>query len=189
VSAAMHILAIGSYIVIGIVSYSLLVVFLGRFSGFGNRKDHFHLEVASQLDSYFHINQGNSDQRQSDCPALSQILGIAASAGSVRAGTTLILSNPPHGALILELETGRSADAVFELVSYELQCIQGHVYREAQITFEVFRKGSEFHLKAIQCPASAPPYFSAFSALRSEDIIKKGYVAVARSRWTRIEAA
>ena len=186
---ASHFLTTCFCFVAGSLSYCLSIVLLGRCIAVVNRKDNTHFELGTRLDDHLRISSEYPDPLHSDCPAISKILSIAVSTQIVWPGTTLTLANSPHSPLILELREMTDADKSFELMTYELRCVEGRLFREAQITFEVFQKGSNFRLKATRCPCARSQYLRAFAMLRSEELIKRGYIDAARSTWKRPEAA
>jgi hypothetical protein len=129
-------------------------------------------------------------QQVSDCPALSEILAIIASAGIVRPGMELLVTNSPHNPLVLEISgpLGGNAEST-QLVAYHPRIVEDRLFRETEMGFEVRKEGNWFLLKATRYLPANPDYLKAFAMVWSEELMKKGYLKAVKSRFAIGKAA
>jgi hypothetical protein len=101
----------------------------------------------------------------------------------------LLVTNWPHSPLVLEI-TGPSGNGEStQLVAYHSRFVENRLFRETEMTFEVRQEGRQFSLKAIRYLPANPQYLKAFAMVWSEELMKKGYLEVVKSRFVTAKAA
>jgi hypothetical protein len=173
-----------------VLSYSTFLFLLCRGVAVGNRKDRSRLDLSHRVASFIHAAADHTGQTLSDCPALSEILATVASTGIVRPGMEVLVTNSPHSPLVLEI-TGPSAGNVefTQLVAYHYRFVEDRLFRETEMAFEVRQEGNRFSLKALRYLPANPQYLKGFAMVWSDELMKKGYLEVAKSRFLIPKAA
>jgi hypothetical protein len=173
-----------------VLSYSTFLFLLCRGVAVGNRKDRSRLDLSHRVASFIHPAADHTGQTLSDCPALSEILATVASTGIVRPGMELLVTNSPHSPLVLEI-AGPSAGngESTQLVAYHYRFVEDRLFRETEMAFEVRQEGNRFPLKALRYAPANPRYLKGFAMVWSDELMKKGYLEVAKSRFLIPKAA
>ena len=184
-----HVLLVCIFGAAGLVGCFTFIVLLCRGVAVGNSKDGSRLALTRRVAS----SKTTSDemgQRVSDCQALSEILAIVASAGIVRPGTELLVTNSPHSPLVLEISGHLSGNAEStQLVAYHPRIVEDRLFRETEMAFEVRQEGNSFLLKATRYLPANPDYLRAFAMVWSDELMKRGYLEVVKSRFPIRKAA
>ena len=174
----------------GLLGYATLLILLCRGVAVGKSKDGSRLELTRRVAGLSKTTSDEMGQRVSDCPALSEILAIVASAGIVRPGTELLVTNSPHSPLVLEISGPLSGNAEStQLVAYHPRIVEDRLFRETEMAFEVRQEGNSFLLKATRYLPANPDYLKAFAMVWSEELMKRGYLEVVKSRFAIRKAA
>ncbi len=174
----------------GVLIYSMFLILLCRGVAVGNRKDRSRLELYHQVASFVQTAANQICQPLSDCPTLSEILATIASTGIVRPGMELLWTNSPHSPLVLEITgpSGGNSEST-QLVAYHYRFVEDRLFRETEMAFEVRQEGNRFSLRAIRYLPANPKFFKAFAMVWSDELMKKGYLEVVKSRFVIPEAA
>jgi hypothetical protein len=174
----------------GLLGYFTLLIHLCRGVAVANSKDGSRLELTRRVTSLSKTASDETGHRISDCPALSEILATAASAGIVRPGMELLVTNSPHSPLVLEISgpLGGNGESI-QLVAYHPRIVEDRLFRETEMAFEVRQEGNWFLLKATRYLPANPDYLKAFAMVWSEELTKKGYLEAVKSRFAIRKAA
>ena len=185
-----HVLFVCICAVAGVLSYSAFLILLCRGVAVGNRKEASRVELSHQVASYHQAVSGQTGRPLSDCPALSEILAVVASNGIIRPGMELVVTNSPHSPLVLEV-TGASDgnDESTQLVAYHYRFVENRLFRETEMAFAVRQEGHRFSLKTVRYLPANQQYLKAFAMLWSDELLKKGYLESAKSRFPIAKAA
>ena len=174
----------------GAIAYSTFVVLLCRCIAVGSRKDGLRLDLFHRLASLHQAALDQTGQTPSDCPALSEILATLASTGIVKPGMELVVTNSLNSPLVLEITAASNCNGEsMHLVAYHYRFVENRCFRETEMEFEVRREGNRFSLSATRYLPGDQLYLKAFALLWSDQLMKRGYVESAKSRFLTAKAA
>ena len=99
------------------------------------------------------------------------------------------MTNWPHSPLVLEITDPSGIGESTQLVAYHYRFVENRLFRETEMTFEVLHEGHPFSLKVIRYLPANPQYLKAFAMVWSDELMKKGYLEVVKSRFVTAKAA